>query len=742
MDRGYLDFDVTIVSEGDGYTARIVPGPGRSMTTSFVLPFSPTELAQFMVAVGPHQIASRRLVPAAARVDDVREYGKRLGDALLAGPVAAAFRERLAAVTSEGRDLRLRLRLDAAPELEPIPWEYLYDTRLDRFLTLSKETPIVRLVDSLDPSPVVMVEPPLRVLVLISSPSDMPPLAVEREEQLLRATTGDLVNGGQLEIVVLEEATLTRLQTALLDDFHVLHFIGHGGFDRGAQEGVLVLEREDGTSHRISGSRLGTLLHDARSLQLAVLNSCEGARSSGRDAFSGVGQALVRQSLPAVVAMQTEISDRAALVFSHELYWFLTRGLDIDAAICEVRKAMAISDEASEWGTAVLLRSGAEQPFAFTTAAKAVRPAPEVRWESLYSAAESALTAHAPATALPLLEQIASEKPDYRNVKALLEHVRTQASAATTDTAHARAIPLRTRTPTMPQPPHKGERPINAHRLRRRMTGRIIRLLLYAMAIGTLWLGWRMLPTLVQRVTPFVEAACGTTSAATKGRTTFTVGCAPLAPTVDGDFDDWRSVPGHPIDAAVDPVGASHAGFGAEWQALWNKNALFLHVKVRDPEIRAVQGPGPIGYWQGDGVSLELGPDARRLRPTGGLRPGKDFQVLIGLVDDSDLRATAALAEPANRTFGSVTRHPDIAVVRRDIDGGYELEAAVPWRSLGLTIAPSRGTVFSANINVSDATSPTRKWGLRTMISSNPAGDKQAQSHPGLWQTLLLADSS
>src|SRR4029450_13599667 len=130
--------------------------------------------------------------------------------------------------------------------------------------------------------------------------------------------------------------------------------------------------------------RLGTLLHDARDMQLAVLNACEGARTSGRDAFSGVGQALVRQGIPAVVAMQTEISDRAALVFSHEFYYFLTRGLGIDAAICEVRKAMAVSDEASEWGTAGLLRCGAGQPFNVTSTAVAPAGHEESRLESLY----------------------------------------------------------------------------------------------------------------------------------------------------------------------------------------------------------------------------------------------------------------------------------------------------------------------------------------------------------------------
>jgi hypothetical protein len=227
--------------------------------------------------------------------------------------------------------------------------------------------------------------------------------------------------------VVLEDATLSSLQRALIEEFHVFHFIGHGGFDSHEQEGVLVLEREDGTAHRVSASRLGTLLHDARAMQLAVLNACEGARSSGRDAFSGVAQELVRRGLPAVVAMQAEISDRAALVFTHEFYWFLTRGLPIDAAMCEVRKAMATSDEASEWGTAVLLRSDVDQSFRIRPAGG---PAPlrEQRWEALYEGAQGALATGASAAAVTMLEQIESERPDYQDVTQLLQRVRPEAA--------------------------------------------------------------------------------------------------------------------------------------------------------------------------------------------------------------------------------------------------------------------------------------------------------------------------
>ncbi|MDN5776416.1 MAG: CHAT domain-containing protein, partial [Humibacillus sp.] len=461
MSREYLDFDVAIVPSPQGYTAQVLRAPAALASEPFTLPFAATDLAQFMIAVGPPRVASRRLVPAVARVADVKDYGRRLGDALFSGGVATSLRSSLAAANSQGKALRIRLRLDAVPELDSVPWEYVYDTPLDRFLTLSRDTPVVRLLDSVEPPSELAVPLPLKVLVMIASPTDLPSRAVERERQLLVATTGDLARAGMLEVVVMEgPATLGALQKALIDEYNVFHFIGHGGFDEKAQEGVLALETAQGTVDRVSGAQLGTLLHDAQGMQLAVLNACEGARTSSNNAFSGVGQTLVRQGLPAVVAMQTEISDRAALVFSHEFYWYLTRGLGIDAAICEVRKAMALSDEAAEWGTAVLLRSGSDQPFTFPTAADVAEPARETRWESLYDAAQGALNAQAPETALPMLEQLAAERPDYQDVTALIERVRPGPQGGHSAPAPAEAP---ARAPAAPEPePEAGPEPTRA----------------------------------------------------------------------------------------------------------------------------------------------------------------------------------------------------------------------------------------------------------------------------------------
>ncbi|NUO92062.1 MAG: CHAT domain-containing protein [Dermatophilaceae bacterium] len=753
MGREYLDFDVAVTREGQGYAAHVLASPAGEASAPFTLPFTATDLAQFMVAVGPPRVSSRRLAPAEARAVDVKEYGRRLGDALLGGDVGRAFRASLSAAGAQDRDLRLRLLLDAVPDLDPVPWEYLYDSRLGRFLTLSQETPVVRLIDSLERPPAVAVDAPLRVLVMVSSPSDMPPLAVDREEQLLRATTGDLVASGRLTITVLDDATLTGLQRALLDDYHVFHFIGHGGFDQAAQEGVLVLERDDGTAHRVSGARLGTLLHDARTMQLAVLNACEGARTSGRDAFSGVGQALARQGLPAVVAMQTEISDRAALVFSHEFYWFLTRGLGIDAAICEVRKAMAVSDEASEWGTAVLLRSGPEQPFSFTAGATEAADRSESRLESLYDAAQGAIQAGAPALALPLLEQIATQRPDYQDVAQLLERVRPTvqqdpAPQPETVTRPAETRPAETR-PAETRPVETGARPSPVsgqpdRQHRRRPVGAWVRTITLVAVLAGGWFAWRVLPTLLQKADPLVSAACGS-STATAGTTDLAIGCAPIAPTVDGSFDDWRSVPEHDVDAAVFGGANRRAGLTGTWQALWDAEALYLHAVVVDPVVTAAEGAAP-QWWNGDAVSFEIGPDARKLGRTAPVRRGQDFHVILALRDGTDRRAaadvnTVGLSSRGRPVFATGSEQPAISVVARLRDGGYELEARVPWSAVGRTVAPQRGAVLAMNVNISDAKGSGADWALRTMLSSNAQRTGPNQNLPARWQSVALGDS-
>ena len=66
----------------------------------------------------------------------------------------------------------------------------------------------------------------------------------------------------------------------------------------------------------VDGTELANLLADQTSLRLVVLNSCEGARTTLTDPYAGVATTLVQLGVPAVVAMQFEISDEAAILFA------------------------------------------------------------------------------------------------------------------------------------------------------------------------------------------------------------------------------------------------------------------------------------------------------------------------------------------------------------------------------------------------------------------------------------------
>ena len=105
------------------------------------------------------------------------------------------------------------------------------------------------------------------------------------------------------------------------------------------------------------------MLQDERSLRLVVLNSCDGARTSHVDPFSGVATSLIEFDIPAVVGMQFEITDDAAIAFSARLYKGLAQGMPIDAAVGPARRAI-MATTVAEFGTPVLfLRDGEARLF-------------------------------------------------------------------------------------------------------------------------------------------------------------------------------------------------------------------------------------------------------------------------------------------------------------------------------------------------------------------------------------------
>jgi hypothetical protein len=336
---------------GRGSYRVVATGPAGEALGRFKLPFSEIELENFILKVGSTRRGRRRI--ESPEMELAKDFGTKLFGALFGDEVRELYRSSFAESRSAGRGLRITLSLTGAPELLQVPWEYLYDH--PSFLSISTWTPIVRYLDLPKPRRPLQVELPIRVLALVSSPSDAEPIDAQQERTKLEGAVAPLIELGAIAIDWLEEASLRALQRQLRkEDYHVFHFIGHGGYDQNADDGVLLFEDEYGRGRRISGIQLGTILADEVSLRLAVLNSCEGGRSSLQDPFSGVATSLIEREIPAVIGMQFEITDRAAIVFAGEFYSALADGLPVDSAVAEARKAIYADQNDVEWGTPVL----------------------------------------------------------------------------------------------------------------------------------------------------------------------------------------------------------------------------------------------------------------------------------------------------------------------------------------------------------------------------------------------------
>ena len=378
----YLDLDLEI-DEGSGQDYHVVARLATGETRRSLMHFPYDELA-LERALDKLQIAllhsgGERRRALSAEEQAVQDFGRALFGALFTEDVRGLYDASRLKAMQEGKDgVRLRLRI-LSPKLAALPWEYLYDARQGSYLCLARTTPLVRYPEVEQPITPLRVTPPLRILGMIASPSDQDVLDVEREKERMRRALKDLEAHGLVQLEWLPGQTWRDLQRAMRvgGPWHIFHFIGHGGFGQG--EGVLALADENGKTHLLSATQLGYLLANHTSLRLVVLNACEGARGDSHDLFSSTAATLARRGIPAVLAMQYDITDRAAVEYTRTFYESLADQLPVDAALGEARAAIHLGIHNSlEWGTPVLYMRAPDGLLFDVTAKPIVRPAPPV----------------------------------------------------------------------------------------------------------------------------------------------------------------------------------------------------------------------------------------------------------------------------------------------------------------------------------------------------------------------------
>ena len=371
--------DILLLKKGGAFQARIINSPAGQAHCDFDIPVNTDTIA---ACIGRYTRSRSFELPQAlilngdtCSTDSLQDIGRALFDVIFKDSMQECLERSL--YESKNNDLRIRLQFaNDVPELVTLPWEYFYNAEEERFLALSTKTPIIRCPELMHDTHTVSVQLPLQILVIISSPKNLAPLNVETEWENLTRSLKTLIDDNLVVIKRLPQATIRLLQHELQrKQYHIIHYIGHSDFDVNRNNAFLMFEESDGNLAKLEAASFGKLLRDEKSIRLVVLNSCEGSKASDTIFFSGVALSLLKKKIPAVIAMQFEISDRAAIIFSSDFYTALANGLPIEESLTEARKAIDIRLNHIEWGTPTLyMRSSNSNLFNLTRPSK---PSPE-----------------------------------------------------------------------------------------------------------------------------------------------------------------------------------------------------------------------------------------------------------------------------------------------------------------------------------------------------------------------------
>lgn len=176
----------------------------------------------------------------------------------------------------------------------------------------------------------------------------------------------------------------------------------------------------------------------------------------------------------------------------------------------------------------------------------------------------------------------------------------------------------------------------------------------------------------------------------------YTLGKLSAAPTVDGKADDatWQNITALQINRQPDGQPLNPA-LAATVKLAWDADNLYLLGQIKDDEVVNSHSNNDGTLWEGDVLELFLG------------LPGQDGTYVELQFAPSGARFDAKFTghrQPAweeAAKFESGVKHVVVTDGTANGDGadkGFVVEAAIPWKGLGLSGAPEVGTKLAANL--------------------------------------------
>ncbi|MCB0059513.1 MAG: CHAT domain-containing protein [Caldilinea sp.] len=299
---------------------------------------------------------------------DPEAYGALLaGDLLGDNGVRAFLGEALAAAQAADVPLSLRLAIGAnAGELHSLRWETLRLPQSDAPLLTGEHLRFSRYLSSLDWRPVrLRPQAELRALVVVADPANpatwgVAEIDAAKEVAAARAGLGEIP---VTELATRGEVTLANLAAHLRDGYDIVYLVAHGALADG--EPHILLEEADGSGTWTPGRELVTRIYELQERpRLVVLVSCQSAGSGDEPTtqddgvLAALGPRLAEAGVPAVIAMQGNLTMQTAAEFMPVFFSELRRDGQVDRAMSVARGAVR---ERPDWWMPVLfmrLRSG------------------------------------------------------------------------------------------------------------------------------------------------------------------------------------------------------------------------------------------------------------------------------------------------------------------------------------------------------------------------------------------------
>lgn len=306
--------------------------------------------------------------PADQRV--LRELGQHIAGLL---PEHAGHAIMRAAQQARARRRRLRIVIEVAHDALAalsIPWELMaLPGGHGESLLLDAGATLVRQVRGVGRPAPRRLNRPLRVQAVAAAPAgsqtiDLAAALAVFEQAPAGQIAADWYAG---------PGTLGQLQARLQARRpQVVHVLCHGepcDTGRGQPRCDLLLTHTDGNTQRVGATELARVLALAPQLQLVMLQCCHaGSTLAGPGAApptDSIALTLVRYGVPAVVAMQGEVSQPAANAFARACYAGLAQGDSIGQAVAAGRVAMLADGSSADWALPVLYTGWDRTPAAW-----------------------------------------------------------------------------------------------------------------------------------------------------------------------------------------------------------------------------------------------------------------------------------------------------------------------------------------------------------------------------------------